>query len=138
MRFQWLDRTRAVLRPALAHGRDLVKTHQPTHVLMDFTGLPPIAVQDELWLSVHWFPRVAAQPLRCVALVLRPTQLHNQMATEAVFWLGRHLVRFQLHQVFDDVPAALDWRTAGDAAAVRRLQAEWNAGPPPAPAALPT
>ena len=52
MRFQWLDQTNAVLRPALAHGRDLVEAHRPTHVLMDFTGLPPIAVQDELWLSV--------------------------------------------------------------------------------------
>ncbi|GAB3574840.1 hypothetical protein [Hymenobacter daeguensis] len=36
-----------------------------------------------------------------------------------------HLRRWQM-QVFEDVPAALDWLTAGDAAAVQRLRAEWN------------
>lgn len=72
--------------------------------------------------------------MRCVALVFRPGHLHNQMATEAIFWVGKRLMRFQL-QLFDTVPAALDWLAAGDGEAVQRLQAEWNADlnvrPPP-------
>ncbi len=126
MRFQWLRPANRVIRPALMHGRDLVVTHQPTHVLVDFTDLPPISMSDELWMSVHWFPPIARQSLRCVALVYRSGHLHNQMATEAMFWVSKHLMRFQL-QLFDSVPAALDWLVAGNAGAAQRLQAEWNA-----------
>jgi len=138
MRFQWLDRANPVVRPALVHGRELVVVHQPTHALVDFTGMPPLSTQDELWMSVHWLPRVARQSLQQVALVLRSGHLHNQMAIEALFWFGRHLTRFQF-QVFDDVPPALDWLVAGDRAAAQRLQAEWDAArPAPATPALPT
>ncbi|MFD1467452.1 STAS/SEC14 domain-containing protein [Hymenobacter caeli] len=133
LRFQWLDLANHRLRPALERGLELVVAHQPTHVLVDFEGLPPIGIKDELWMSTYWFPRIAGQSLRCVALVLRPEHLHNQMTTEAMFWVARHLMRFQV-QVFDEVPAALDWLTGR--AAAQRLQAEWAAGPPPAP--LPT
>lgn len=44
LRFQWLNPANSVLRPALALGRDLVVEHQPTHVLVDFTGLPPLSI----------------------------------------------------------------------------------------------
>ena len=138
LRFQWLDPANHYLRPALEHGRDLVVTHQPTHVLMDFHGLPPVSLADELWASVHWLPRIAAQPLQSVALVLRSEHLHNQLVIEATLWACRHLVRFEL-QVFEHVPAALDWLLQGDDAAARHLQAEWEAGvAAPRAAALPS
>ena len=129
LRFQWLNPANSVLRPALAHGRDLVVQHQPTHVLVDFTGLPPLSIQDEMWMPVHWFPRIAAQPLRNVALVFRPEHLHNQMATEAMFWVGRHLLGFSI-QIFPEPEMGLHWLVGGDGPALERLQAEWNAALP--------
>ena len=138
LRFQGLDRANAVVCPAPAHGRELVVTHRPTHALGDFTGMPPLSTQDELWMSGHWLPRIARQPWQRAVPVPRPGQLPNQMAIEALFWFGRHLTRFQF-QVFDDVPPALDRLVAGDRAAAQRLQAEWDAArPAPATPALPT
>lgn len=127
LRFQWLDPLNHRLRPALEHGRDLVVEHQPRHVLVDFRGLPQLSIQDQLWMSVHWFPRIAAQPLERVALVYDAgaRHLHNQLATEAMLWVGRHLIRFQL-QLFDSVPAALFWLTDADEEASQRLAADWN------------
>ena len=126
MRFQWVGGPdNQALRADLVYGRDLVTTQQPTHTLIDLAGLPPVDILDELWMTVHWFPPIAASRLRHVALVLGPGQLHNQMAIEAMLWLGRHLMRFQM-QVFGDVPAALDWLTHGEAATMHRLQAEWE------------
>ncbi len=130
LRFQWLDAGNHHLRPALVHGRELVVTHQPRLVLVDMTSLPPLSVADELWMSVSWLPRIAAQPLQEVALVLPPGRIHNQMATETLLWVGRHLVRFQL-QVFEETHSALDWLTSGDAAVAARLRAEWVAAGPP-------
>lgn len=132
---QGLERS---LRPALLHGRDLLVAHQPAHVLVDFEGLPPISLPDELWMTTNWLPQVLTQPMRCVALVLRREHLHNQMVVESLLWTSRPLLRFQL-QVFDDVPTALDWLLEGDAAAISRLQAEWDGALPPRPGpTLPT
>lgn len=127
MRFQWLDVTNTRLRPGLVHGRDLVVEHKPAHVLVDFHCLPQLSITDELWMSVHWFPRIAAQPIQRVALVYPPGyQLHNVMMAEAVLWVGRHLTRFQL-QLFDEVEAALFWLTDANEQATGCLQAEWAA-----------
>jgi hypothetical protein len=127
MRFQWAGSpANYALRAALAYGRDLVVANKPTHTLIDFHGMPLIDIQDELWMSVHWFPQVAQRPLRCVAVIFTPEQLHNQMAIEAMLWVGRHLMRFQM-QVFENVPSALDWLVEGDTATVQCLMDEWDA-----------
>ena len=126
MRFQWLDMADLRLRPALVYGRDVVVQYKPTHILVDFNGLPYLSIQDELWMSVHWLPAIAAQPIQQVALVYGLMgRLHNSMAAEALMWAGRHLIGFQI-QTFDDVPAALHWLTGSDEA-VEQLQAEWQA-----------
>lgn len=136
MRFQWVGNSNSQsVRAGLVYGRDLVVAHQPTHALVDLFGLPPLEMQDELWMSVNWFPKIAASRLRYAALVLRPGQLHNQMAIEAMLWLGRHLMRFQM-QIFEAVPEALDWLTGGDASARQRLLAEWDAALPPSPLSI--
>jgi hypothetical protein len=136
MRFQWVGGpANHALRAGLAYGRDLVVAHRPIHTLIDFHGMPLIDIQDELWMSVHWFPKVARPPLRNVAVIFNPQQLHNQMAIEAMLWVGRHLMSFQM-QVFEDAPAALDWLTAGDTAVVQRLQAEWESAWPTPPLSI--
>lgn len=134
MRFQWLDPHRRVLRPALEYGREVVEQHQPHLSLIDFTHLPPIGLADELWLSLHWFPRIVQLPFKRVAVVSRPEHLHNQMVMEAMFWLSRYLIRFQM-QLFDDVPSAIEWLLDGDAAAAQKLQHEWDTASPLLPPA---
>lgn len=129
-RFQWLDPYRRVLRPALEHGRQVVEQLRPHHSLIDFTHLPPVSLSDELWLSLQWFPRIVKLPFRQVAIVSRAEHLHNQMVVEAMFWLSRMLIRFQV-QLFDDVPSALEWLLGGDQAAALALQQEWDTAPVP-------
>jgi hypothetical protein len=127
MRFQWVGAPVAQrLRAGMRYCRDLVALHKPFYVLVDFQGMPPVEMRDELWMSVNWFPQVSRRPLRAVAVIYPPGQLHNQMAVEAMLWFGRQLMRYQL-QVFEDVLAAYDWFTDGDTAAGQRLAAEWNA-----------
>ena len=123
MRFQWLDATRKRVRPALRHGRNLVRDYQPIHALVDLRGLPDLSIDDQLWMTGHWFPVVAAQALRQAALVL-PTATHNQMAVESLLWVSRHLLRFEV-QFFTDEVSALDWLLDSAEVAVA-LQQEWE------------
>ena len=126
MRFQWVGaHTAQLLRAGMRYCRDLVEDLHPHYVLVDFNGMPPVEMRDELWMSVHWFPRVSRRPLRGVAVIYSPAQLHNQMAVEAMLWFGKRFMHYQL-QVFEDALSAYDWFTGGDAAAGRRLVAEWD------------
>ncbi|GGF26799.1 hypothetical protein [Hymenobacter cavernae] len=123
MRFQWLDNTYTLLRPALKYGRDLVAHYRPALALVDLNGLPDLSIEDQLWMTVNWLPIIARQKLQRVALVL-PATVHNQMAVEAVLWAGRHLVCFEV-QFFTDTSAALDWTTES-APQIPTLEAEWH------------
>jgi hypothetical protein len=127
MRFQWVGApTAQLLRAGMRYSRDLVERLHPHYVLVDFHGMPPVEMRDELWMSVHWFPRVSRRPLRGVAVIYSPDQLHNQMAVEAMLWFGKRFMHYQL-QVFEDALSAYDWFTGGDTAAGQRLVAEWEA-----------
>jgi hypothetical protein len=127
MRFQWVGGLNAcALRAGMRYSRDLMEKLLPHYVLVDFQGMPPVEMRDELWMSLHWFPRVSRRPLRGVAVMYPHSQLHNQMAVEAMLWVGRHLMHYQL-QVFEDPLSAYAWFTDGDAATGCRLQAEWEA-----------
>lgn len=130
MRFQWVGPVnRQLLRNGMRHCRDLVAVHKPYYVLVDFHGMPLIDIRDELWMSLHWFPWVSRRPLRAVAVIYSPEQLHNQMAVEAMLWVGRKLMHYQL-QVFETALSAYDWFTGANTAAGQRLVAEWNAARP--------
>ena len=127
MRFQWVGGPDGrLLRAGMRYCRDLVELHKPFYILVDFHGMPLVEMSDELWMSLYWFPRVSRRPLRAVAVMYPPTQLHNQMAVEAMLWAGRHLMHYQL-QVFEDALSALDWFTNADTTTGQRLVAEWNA-----------
>jgi len=134
-RYQWLDPRNRQLRPALEHGHEVSSQYRPHLALVDFTYLPPVSLADELWLSVSWFPKVVQLPYKQVAIVLQTEHLHNQMVLEAMLWVARPLVRFQL-QLFDDVPSALGWLLADDLATALVLQAEWETST--VPATMPT
>ncbi|GAB3574843.1 hypothetical protein [Hymenobacter daeguensis] len=136
MRFQWLGpRNSRALRDGMRYCRDLVMQHRPHYVLVDFHGMPPVEMRDELWMSIHWFPQVSRRPLRAVAVIYPPEQLHNQMAVEAMLWVGKQFMHYQL-QVFEEARSAYDWFTAGDAAAGQQLQAEWAAAWPAPPLSI--
>jgi len=107
-RHQWLGPYNRQVRAGLEHGYHVSAQYRPHLVLVDFTNLPPLGTADELWLSVSWFPRVVKLPFRQVAIMSRTEHLHNQMVMEAMFWVARHLIRFQI-QLFDDIPSALEW-----------------------------
>lgn len=127
MRFQWVGAPQTLLlRAGMRYCRDLVESLHPYYVLVDFHGMPPVEMRDELWMSVHWFPRVSRRPLRGVAVIYSPEQLHNQMAVEAMLWFGKRFMHYQL-QVVADALSAYDWFTDGDTAVGQRLVAEWNA-----------
>jgi hypothetical protein len=129
LRFQWAASSRQAVRPAFARGRDLVIEYQPTRTLVDFSGLPPIGMADEIWLARNWLPIILKQSLQHVALVFRAHHhLHNQLVFEALFWAGRRHIGFEF-QLFDDSTAALHWLTGSDCA-VQSLQAEWLAAAP--------
>ena len=129
LRFQWAVPSMQPIRPAFEWGRDLLVARQPTRTLVDFTGLPPIGLADELWLVSSWLPVIAAQSLEQAALVFpRRYQLHNQLALEPWIWVARRLISFPF-QLFDEAPMALHWLT-GSAETVQRLQTEWLAARP--------
>ena len=64
---------------------------------------------------------VAQQPTHAlVDLAGRPP-----FEMQAMLWLGRKLMRFQM-QVFESVSSALDWLTQGEVGTMHRLQTEWH------------
>lgn len=129
LRFQWAATSSQPVRPALVRFLELVVAHQPRHLVVDFTGLPPIGFADEIWLARRLMPVIVAQSLELVALVFPARiRLHNQLAIEALLWASRRTVRFQF-QIFDDTSAAIDWLTSSPAA-VQQLQAEWAQAAP--------
>ena len=49
MRFQWVEPPNSrALRNGMRYCRDLVAAHKPFHVLVDFQGMPPVEMCDEL------------------------------------------------------------------------------------------
>ncbi|AMJ67379.1 hypothetical protein [Hymenobacter sp. PAMC 26628] len=127
LRFQWALLSEDHTRPAFMRGLALLAEHQATRVLVDFTGMPPTSVTEEIWLAQHWVPGILRQACLLQAAMVFDNEydLHNWAKMKNL--LGpSHLRSFQF-QFFDDVVAALHWLTDSDAA-VQRLQAEWKSG----------
>ncbi|RSK49450.1 STAS/SEC14 domain-containing protein [Hymenobacter rigui] len=92
--------------------------------LADVSHLPLVGTDEQAWLSENWLPRFAALQIREIALVL-PVNLHNQLVVESVLADGRRHIRAEI-QFFSDVPAALDWLTAGNDDMVEQMEQEWQ------------
>ncbi|MGI4885048.1 MAG: hypothetical protein ACRYFR_08825 [Janthinobacterium lividum] len=131
LRFQWAVPSADHTRPAFMRGLALLAEHQATRVLVDFTGMPPNSITEEVWLAEHSVPGILQQACLLQAAMVFDNEhdLHNWAKMEALLDPG-HLRSFHF-QFFDDAVAALRWLTGSDAA-VRRLQAEWgpNGGSP--------
>lgn len=103
---------------------DLIQTHQIKRVLVDMNGLPDLSMKEQIWVGVNWFPRVAAQSVQQVAVVVPPAATYNQMVVESLLGLGHHIARFDV-QFFADPRSALDWLT-NSPIHMLALMAEWQ------------
>ncbi|TGE19639.1 hypothetical protein [Hymenobacter elongatus] len=112
-------------RPALKHIVDLVQDCQVHHCLLDLHGLPDISIEDQVWLTINWLPRILRQYARQVALVLPAAHHYNQMVVEGLLKIGRPFITFEV-QFFSDTHAALDWLT-NSTEQVDKLEQEWSA-----------
>ncbi|RIY12864.1 hypothetical protein D0T11_03830 [Hymenobacter rubripertinctus] len=70
--------------------------------LLDLQDMPDLLL-DQHWLEYHYLPRVAALPLRHLALVLK-SQWQHQTLLDA-----RGIPPAFEVQIFDDAATALDW-----------------------------
>lgn len=87
-------------------------------------GLPNLNIKEQIWVGVHWFPRVTSQVVRQVAVVVPSVATYNLMVVESILGLGSHLTRFEV-QFFADPATALDWLTASPIHMLA-LTAEWQ------------
>ncbi len=94
-------------------------------LLIDMNSVPNISVEDELWLGTYWMPGIVQLPLERLVLAIDSSQLHNQLAIDALHDLVQPAIRFESHY-FSDALSALHWLTEGTNR-LPALLAEWNA-----------
>ncbi|WP_426059602.1 hypothetical protein [Hymenobacter sp. B1770] len=94
-------------------------------LLIDMNSVPNISVEDELWLGSHWMPGIVQLPLERLVLAIDSSQLHNQLAIDALHDLVQPAIRFDSHY-FSDALSAMQWLTEGTNR-LPALLAEWNA-----------
>ncbi|MBX0289683.1 hypothetical protein K3G63_04495 [Hymenobacter sp. HSC-4F20] len=87
--------------------------------------VPDLPVADQLWLGDHWMPALVASALERLVLVIDSSQVHNQLAIDALHDLVQPAIRFD-SQYFSDSESALQWLT-DESALVISLEAEWSA-----------
>ena len=93
-------------------------------LLIDMNTVPNISIDDELWLGAHWMPGIVQLPLAHLILAIDSSQLHNQLAIDALHDLVQPAIRFESHY-FADADSALHWLTEGTGR-LPALQAEWR------------
>ncbi len=124
LRLEWVPRSdsrqlRASAGQLLTLARELA-VHQ---LLLDMNTIPNLPLDDQLWLGDHWMPALVDLPLDRLILVISSSQVHNQLAIDALYELVKHTMRFEAHY-FADMESALDWATDGSPR-LAALHAEW-------------
>jgi hypothetical protein len=94
-------------------------------LLLDMNSVPNLPLADQLWLGDHWMPALVTLPLKRLILVISTTQIHNQLAIDALHDLVKPSIRFE-SQYFADMKSALDWAT-DSSPRLPALHAEWAA-----------
>ncbi|QIL76743.1 MULTISPECIES: hypothetical protein [Hymenobacter] len=125
LRYQWCGGSSLhSFAQAMNYLAELVQTHQIKRVLVDMNGLPELSMKEQIWVGVSWFPRVAAQSVQHVAVVVPPAATYNQMVVESLLGFSRQITRFDV-QFFADPGSALDWLT-NSPIHMLALLAEWQ------------
>ncbi|MBX0289111.1 hypothetical protein K3G63_01600 [Hymenobacter sp. HSC-4F20] len=130
LRIQWRAGTHSTtrFRASLNSVACLVEQGDVRDVIIDLHELPPVSIEDQLWLATQWIPRVSVPALGQVGLVLPATDVYNQLVVESLIRTGRHFMHYDI-QFFSSLPAALDWLVGQYYPAVEaELQEEWAAG----------
>ncbi|RZK61113.1 MAG: hypothetical protein EOO59_05870 [Hymenobacter sp.] len=112
------------LRPSAARLLALLAALEVRHLLLDMNSVPNLPLADQLWLGDHWMPGLVALELEQLVLVISSTQLHNQLALDALHDLVKPAIRFAAHY-FSDNLSAMDWLTNGSPQ-LPALLAEWE------------
>lgn len=126
LRLEWISgpathTLRASATQLLALARELAVRV----LLLDMNSVPTISVEDEWWLGAHWMPEIVQLPLAHLILAIDGTQLHNQLAIDALHDLIKPAIRFESHY-FADTDSAVHWLTEGTSRWAA-LRAEWLA-----------
>lgn len=126
LRASWQAKGRIILlRTALGQLLQLAQQLHVRYVQLELEHLPDLPVYDQLWLSMHWMPKVLALPLERVVVLLQPAQVYNTHAIEMLLAGFRLFIKFDVQFFTQDLPG-LQWLTA-DSARLPAIQAEWQA-----------
>lgn len=139
------DKPLAVLRVEWVAGPDMhhlrtsadqlmafVRELHIRHLLIDMDSVPELPVADQWWLGEYWMPQLVALPLERLVLVIASSQVHNQLAIDALHDLVHPAIQFD-SQYFSDSVSAMDWITESSER-LPALEAEWARRHEPAPA----
>lgn len=136
LRLEWAAGADTRTLRASAANLLVLARHQATrHLLLNMNTVPDLSTEDELWLGQHWMPGIVQLPLERLVLVIDSSQVHNQLAIEALHDLVLPHIRFDA-QYFTDSKAALHWLT-DDSPRLPALLAEWDAQHQPAAGSQP-
>jgi hypothetical protein len=124
LRLEWVARSNVrLLRTSAGQLLALLAELDICHLLLDMNSVPNLDLPDQLWLGDHWMPGLLALDLKQLVLAINSTQLHNQLAIDALHALVQPAIRFESHY-FPDATLAFDWLTDG-APQRAALEAEW-------------
>ena len=126
LRLEWISEAdTATLRSSAEALLGLARQLPVRILLIDMNTVPNISVEDELWLGLNWMPGIVQLPLHHLILAIDITQLHNQLAIDALHDLVQPAIRFESHY-FSDADSALHWVCEGTGR-LPALLAEWHA-----------
>jgi hypothetical protein len=121
------DQTLGVLRMEWVSGNDmrglrttgrqllaLVYELLVRHLVLDINTVLDFSLADQLWLVKNFMPGLVASPLERLVLVIDVSQVHNQLAIDALHNLVQPAIRFESHY-FPDSASAFDWLADGSA-----------------------
>lgn len=128
LRIEWISTaTVPQLRASAVRLLALLQQLPVRHLLIDMNSMPDLSVDDELWLSTHWMPGLVALPLEQIIVAIDSSQMHNQLAIDALYASVEPAIRFESHY-FSDAASAMQWFGEGSDR-LPALTAEWNARP---------
>ncbi|MBB4603144.1 hypothetical protein HNQ93_003773 [Hymenobacter luteus] len=131
LRIQWRAGTHSMARfqASLNSVAYLLEQGDVRDFIIDLHELPSISIEDQMWLTTQWIPRVSVPALQQVGLVLPARDVYNQLVVESLIRLGRHFMHYDI-QFFPHLPPALDWLVGQyNPVTEAELEAEWAAGP---------